>query len=260
MVMMMKIDLRDVTFTIPFLFDSDDRIRNLQICLGYLNKYLESNIIIIEQNGEKAKCVEGDFQHIRVDSEFDEIHRSRLLNAGAANAQTEILVNYDCDVLFFPDQYEKAANWIRENTFEMVYPYNGRFLILTYEWVGKIEESLDLSIIDQKLQDVGAATGSLGGSMFYNKSKFVEYGMENENLYGWAYDDNERHCRFKKLGMKMGRTDKPLYHLHHVPTGKNFGTPSSLSNNRELKRIQKMSKSDLMEEVKLWLKQRNYGL
>lgn len=43
-----RIDLTDVTFLIPAMIDSDDRLNNLFTVVRYLHKYFNTNIIIYE--------------------------------------------------------------------------------------------------------------------------------------------------------------------------------------------------------------------
>ena len=44
---MTKLDLKDVTFTIPVRIESEDRKRNLKTVIQYMVHHLDTNIIIL---------------------------------------------------------------------------------------------------------------------------------------------------------------------------------------------------------------------
>jgi hypothetical protein len=95
---------------------------------------------------------------------------------------------------------------------------------------------------------------SVGGAIFYNKNKFIEYGMENENFISWGFEDIERGFRANMLGLKIARVAGILYHLNH-PTSDNSSNvrhKAYIDNNRELNRVQSMNKFELQQYIKTW--------
>jgi len=246
----MKLDLKDTTFVIPLLFDNPTRMRNLEICLMYLNKHLDTNILVVEQNGEHAKKLnDNNIEHHHLKLPLGHVHRSKLINTGVVESKTSIIAYNDCDVVLLPKQYEMAVEWIRQDKFDMVYPYSGMFLMLPDGFVNKFKATLDLTAAPRNHV---MHPKSLGGTLYYRKEKFIQCGMENERISGWAYDDNERYARFTKLGNRINRVNGPLFHMNHPPADNNLGSPVNQSNHREFKRISNLPKDKLIEEIKTW--------
>ena len=78
--------------------------------------------------------------------------------------------------------------------------------------------------------------------------------MENENFYGWGLEDSERVKRWEILDYKIYSANGALFHLCH-PRSKNSQFASSEIMRRnfgELIRITRMSKAELIDEIKSW--------
>lgn len=56
-----------------------------------------------------------------------------------------------------------------------------------------------------------------GGAIFIKREKFdyAGAGGENEGFYGWGPEDWNRLEKWKRLGLKIQRTDGFLFHLTH---------------------------------------------
>lgn len=250
----MKQDLKDVTFTIPVKIDSKDRARNLFIMVNYITRNFDTNFIIAEQDGEYVPQILKDieFKYIKTNTDKGTIHRTQQLNMMAEKSNTSIIANYDCDVLFEINAYITTINLIRSNEYEMVYPYNGMFLNVEVEDINNFSKTYDITpLLSKQLRHLGAPDKpSLGGAIFYNRLKFIEYGMENEHFIGWGFEDDERFYRFKTLGMKIYRTSNSLYHMSHFSSSYN---PQYITHNQnEMLRIQNMDKDQLKEEISKW--------
>jgi hypothetical protein len=123
------IDLKDVTFIIPILIDSEDRINNYNIVIDYLLKNFDTNIIVCESDNESHEDIlkrDGiKYMFVKNDGLF---HRTRLLNIMTKKAKTNIVVNYDIDVVFKPQQYVEARDAIKSGNYDVFYPYCVNFL------------------------------------------------------------------------------------------------------------------------------------
>ena len=106
----MKHDLTQVTFIIPIRIESEDRLRNVITSVAFLLNNFDTNIIIKEVDktsvfAERAlPQLESFFgvakvKHIFEESDDPLFHRQRVLNEMIMEADTEIVVNYDCDVI-----------------------------------------------------------------------------------------------------------------------------------------------------------------
>lgn len=250
-----KIDLSDVTFTIPVHYDHEDRAQNLRLNLSYLTKHFNTNIIIGEQKGHHFKSL--GYKYMNFD--YPQFHRTKMLNEMANEADTEIIANWDADVIVPPLQIYEAVKAIREGK-DMVYPYDGRFgRVERKRWYQEIRDHLDTGIW-RKEKFTGTRdtdSRSVGGALFLNKEKFMEAGMENENFVSYAPEDQERWYRFRKLGYQVSRITGNLYHLDHF-IGPNSYTQHSFyrSNEKEFHRI--VNIPDLKAEVERWPWYRKY--
>ena len=120
----MKIDISKATFIIPIRLESDDRIRNVITSTCFLLENFDTNLIIKEVDSEsifeqqalpQIKEYLGDvsrIKHIFEKSDSLEFHRQKVLNEMIMDTSTEIVVNYDCDVVLPIHSYQDAYNLI----------------------------------------------------------------------------------------------------------------------------------------------------
>lgn len=249
-----KINLKDVTFTIPVRIDTPARLRNIETIVKYLNTNFDTNILIGEESDRPQ------VSHLRTETDYIHYHttdpmmrRTHVLNELAKEADTSIVVNYDTDVLFPIAQYVNSAQLIRDGKADMVYPYDGRFFGVHNEQdLGKFLNTLDLKQIRiQFMQHI--RNDSVGGAIFWNKEKFIEGGMENENFISWGFEDDERVCRFKTLGYTIMRWPGILYHLNH-PSSPNSASAHAYydHNQNEFLKVKNMDETQLREYMKEW--------
>lgn len=250
---MNKIDLTDVTFNIPFKIDTPERLRNIKIVLDFLNKNFDTNIILCENDIDQKFHEVGNFKHMFIPRGDYLMHRTHCLNVMARASTTPIIVNYDTDVLFPIAQYVQAVKVIRENRFDMVYPYDGRFIDLIEPHITNIRASLSV-------ENLTPASGNLihpksvGGAIFWNKQKFIEGGLENERFISWGWEDNERLHRFGTLGYRISRIEGVLYHISHPrsPNSANTQHQAYYDNEKEYHRILSLSREVLRQQISTW--------
>lgn len=265
---MSKIDLTDVTFTIPIKIDSPDRSRNFIIGLQWILDNFDTNIIVFESDTEirlnhKTHPAHKIKSYYHYSAKF---HRTRYLNEMAKITTTPIIVNQDVDVMFKPSQILKSVEKIRNNELDGVFPYNGDFIDMSSETIQKlrmgqvtfdsINRTTDRIIgYDTRAElNKGSCGGaSVGGCVIWDREKFIEGGMENENFISYGFEDNERVYRFETLGYKLGRVDGDLYHMSHSRGKDSFVNHDHYeSNHNELKRVMKMDKDELKQEIGKW--------
>lgn len=245
-----RIDLRDTTFTIPVFYDHEDRAQNLRLTVKYLNKHFDTHIIVGEQGGNHFAALQG-VKYIKYD--YDKFHRTKMLNEMAQETDTELLVNWDTDVIVPVMQIAQTVRRLREEA-DMVYPYDGRFgRVDRKRWYNEISQALDTGIwYRERFSGTrDADSRSVGGAIFYKKDSFLEGGLENEHFITYAPEDQERWYRFQKLGYKVERIKGNLYHIDHF-IGQNSFTQHPLykQNEKEFHRIRGIQ--DLRGEVNSW--------
>lgn len=250
------IDLKQVTFCIPYFRDSKDREENLLFLLEYLTRWFDTNIIIKEAGTERTfeKFIKGD--NIRYEFEYlkpgDPFHRTRYLNEMCDLSDTDILANQDTDVIVPIHAYVDAVVEIAENGADFVYPYDGRFLEISRSKIDLLRTPDGFyAVSESELNCLNP--NSVGGLIFQKKSSFVEAGKENQKFKIWGFEDNERIYRWQKLGYKIVKLPNYLIHLEHQ-RGQTSSEkhPHYISNIQEFYKVNNMSEIQLREYIKTW--------
>lgn len=257
----MRIDLSKATFIIPIRIESSDRLRNVITTIAFLLENFDTNIIIKEVDSESVfekealpilkniLDVDVDVNHIFEKSDAPLFHRQKVLNEMIMEADTEIVINYDCDVILPIESYQQAYESILDGTYDVVYPYGqGTYqyqVPASDEVVSHFLETGDFGYLKSKSKN---HTSDFGWVQFFNRQVYIDGGMENENFKAYAPEDKERFYRFNTLGYNVGRIDDSVYHLEHA-RGENswFSNPHMSSNIGEWEKIQSMDKKTLVE-------------
>jgi hypothetical protein len=226
----MKLDLTQATFIIPIRIESEDRLRNVITSVAFLLNNFDTNIIVKEVDktsvfAERAlPQLESFFgvakvKHIFEESDEPLFHRQKVLNEMIMEADTDIVVNYDCDVILPLDSYVTSYKGILNGTYDVVYPYGSGM----FQRQVNAEDKLVSEFLDSN--DFGALERASN---------------EHTSDFGWA--------QFFRLGYKVGRVNDVVYHLEHA-RGENswFSNPHMQGNMNEWDKISKMDKKQLLE-------------
>jgi hypothetical protein len=258
---MRKINLRDTTFIIPIRIESEDRLRNVITSIAFLHERFDTHIIVKEVDKEsvyekRALPILKDIldeevkvKHIFEESDEPLFHRQKVLNEMVMECKTDIVVNYDCDVILPLESYVLAVKGIRDEVYDVVYPYGaGMFqkqVAATDEVVSNFLQSGDYEYLDEVSN---VHTSDFGWCQFFLREVYIKGGLENENFKAYAPEDKERIYRFKTLGYNVGRITDFIYHLEHA-RGENswFNNPHMSDNNEEWEKIRIMNRDQLHE-------------
>ena len=258
------IDLKNCTFIIPIRIESEDRMRNVVTVLAYLLKNFDTKVIVKEVDVESVyedqvlpqiEDFLGDninnLTHVFEKSDDPVFYRMKILNEMIDMADTMVIANYDCDVLFKKETYVESVKMILDG-FDLVYPYGfGNYqkqVFIDDDGVSEfINEDFDFEVLDKKSRMYDAQYGHV---QFVNRKSYILAGMENENFRGSSPEDKERFYRFDKMGYSVGRIDDIVYHLEHsrgVNSWPNSvqGNPYMKQNFDEWEKIQKMTGNQL---------------
>ena len=260
----MRTDLSQATFIIPVRIESPDRLRNVVTTTAFLMENFDTNIIIKEVDAEPVfqrdaiplleeildfNIWQTNFNYIYERSDEPLFHRQKVLNEMIMEADTQIVVNYDCDVILPKESYELAYKGIMDGVYDVVYPYgSGEYqkqVKATDVTVSKFLETGDYEFLDAVSN---IHTSDFGWAQFFKRSVYIQGGMENENFKAYAPEDKERYYRFNMLGYRVGRIENYVYHLEHA-RGENswFNNPHMDGNMAEWNKIQTMSKDNLLQ-------------
>ena len=216
----MKVELSDVTFLILVRLDSIQRLENIITVAEQLTHHFDTNITILEvdthPNNILQKHLKRGIQYSFCKDKDPVLYKTKYFNQMTSETTTKYLALWDADVVVDKKAIINAIDNLR-NSFDIVYPYNGicydvptiireRFMSkkdirLLYRHMNKMEYLYDHNLV--------------GGAVFVDKEKYIYCGCENEKHYGWGNDDFDRYYRFVNLGMKIYRTNNPLFHLSH---------------------------------------------
>jgi len=257
------IDLKKLTILIPVKIESLDRYHNLKIVLGYLNNYFNTNIKIIESDENQKVDFLKDFKNLNIDYTFKKIHkyepyhRTKYLNEMIFSSNTDIVSNYDCDVMLPINTYINVVDKLLNSEVDFIYPYklgNGQKRLFYSKWYEISNTNMHVFSKDYNLSifenDVNVDTYSTlcGHSLFAKKDSYLKSFMENENFISYGPEDQERMYRFKKLGYKVEWYDDYVYHIEHTRTNDSWTTNPYFDENCNLfERIKSLSKEDLLE-------------
>ena len=125
----MRTNLSEATFIITIRIESPDRMRNVITTTAFLLENFKTNIIIKEVDKESVFEKEAlpilesildvdiweNFNFIFEKSDEPLFHRQRVLNEMIMECDTDIVVNYDCDVILPKESYTLAYKGIVDN-------------------------------------------------------------------------------------------------------------------------------------------------
>jgi len=225
----MKIDLTKATFIIPLRIESPDRMRNIITILCFLLDNFDTKIIVKEvdktsifRENVLPQLKEyfddmSNLTHIFEESEDSVFYRMHILNEMLSLSKSDVVINYDCDVLLPIDSYVNAYESIINGESDVVYPFgNGNYqkqIFSNDELVSDfLSNDFDFSILEKKSN---ISTSDFGWVQFFNRQVYIDGGMENENFRGSSPEDKERFFRFATLGYNVNRVNNYIYHLEH---------------------------------------------
>lgn len=257
-----KIAALDFTFLIYFQYDHKDRLENLELVLADINNHYDTNIIILETGNESKfwkRIKDLNLQHPNITFRFEKtdpaqpMHRTHWINEMARMVKTKYLFVYDTDVFFPRKEIIKMKHILQAGHVDMAYPYNGIFIRLDRaRYYPQLLANPDSNILEGIAPaDSEAGVESFGGAFAMSVEKFWEYGAENEFFVSFGPEDYERNERAKKLGLRIGRANGPLYHLNHwVGPDSTTENPAFKKNMEEYSRITKCSNETLKAYVR----------
>lgn len=276
------IDLSQATFIIPLRIDSGDRLRNIILSTSFLLNTFDCKVIIKESDEMKKfetwalptikKLVPNlkNLKYVYQENHDDHFHRTKLLNDMIMMSETEIVINYDSDIILPISSYIDAYQMLMSKEFDVVYPYKfgemgERKVVIDHKI--ETEEDLFKLILNPMIQsfvtyfnpeifdNVYFYAGNMNGQgwaeygmvQFFNRQVYIEGYLENEGFIAYAPEDVERHHRWKMLGYKIGRVNRHAYHLEHERTQNSWYTnPFMQKNNQLWEYLKNLSKEELI--------------
>lgn len=257
---MNKIDLQDLTFVIPIRIDCIERLENIFFTIDYLSSCFSTNVIVLEadkeNNGIVYDAIRDRVKYVFVEDLDPVFYRTKYLNILSNMVNTDYIAVWDTDVIVHPIQLYSSVLGLRENNYDFVFPYDGRFFDTGISHRIRFFESrnIDYLIENKDGMLLPYTSTACGGGFLARLSDYLDSGGENENFYGWGQEDGERVARWKILEKRVRRTQGPMFHLYH-PRGKNsnyFSEDHKIYQISEFDRISSLNKNELQMNIDLW--------
>lgn len=264
------VDLLDCTFIIPIRIESEDRYHNAKAILGYLNHHFKTNIKIYEvfsstSNLDFLPSLTNLNLHYKYEllPDNEPFHRTKYLNIMLDDTTTDIVSNYDADVLLPVDVYVDVVNHLKLKKSDFVYPfilgegqkklhyskwYEDRNKDLLYWSMIRFLETFNIKFLDDEDTFISESLSSYGHCFFARTQSYKSAFGENEDFISYGPEDVERFHRFEKLGFKVDWWSNHVYHLEHFRTNDSCkDNPFFEKNNQLYKNLINMDKQELID-------------
>ncbi len=249
------IDLNNTTFIIPVKIEHEDRYRNAKTVLGFLNHHFNTNVFIFESSNDgtsKLDFLDG-LKNLSIKKWIiqDEgtFHRTKYLNIMLEEVTTEVVVNYDIDVILDPSNYLECQNLISSGEFDMIYPYEFSGYGDPIESMGQIQvlgnfnhnsfrEEFSTTVIKNSPHAIAYNPAECGHCIFFRTDVYKKFGGENEEFISYGPEDKERMLRFQNLGTKVGwRKGERVFHFEHFRGQDSWSTNPHFQKNWQVFRL-----------------------
>jgi hypothetical protein len=199
---------------IPF---STDRLDNLLQTLRFFCKResFEFEIILVCQDLKNTKIdlsfIDKNYKIIDVNSKF--YCRSKFINIGVANSNSEILILLDSDRILPENYFTRICKNLKENqcvTTEKLYSLDCEVSDEEIE-----ENNLDLTKSFRCIYNQMHRRGTFSGNTVLYKRLFLKSGGMDESFVGYGYQDIDMAQSMIHLGARHGFLDDQEIHLYH---------------------------------------------
>jgi hypothetical protein len=260
-------DLSNTTFIIPLYIDTEDRLNNTISVLGFLNKNFNTNVIIHElvDNESKLDFISSlenlNIKHLTEKIEDKNYHRTRQLNEMLSLVKTDVVCNYDIDVLLPVTSYIISEKLLYDNIFDVIYPYGfGKYQVKIEKSVniGGVNLELDRAIFNENYSISNIENELLtndrseyGHCMFFRTDSYKSMGGENENFISYGPEDYERFNRCERFNFRIYRIKDYVYHFEHSRTNfSNKENPDFIKNENLFRNLKSMSDKEHLNYYK----------
>ncbi len=184
------------------------RETNLKILLGYLSFLKDYEIVIVEQDLVQTIQTEHKYVFLKNNGVFN---KSLAYNVGVKVSESDILIFIDVDVLIKKYCFEEGLCKLQE--YDVYDPYKDIYYLAEDVSFAILKDN-DFPIITTFIRK-GISTVISGGCFFIKKSKFLEIGGFDDNIYGFGYEDAVFDLFITRNKLKIYKNDDYCVHLYH---------------------------------------------
>jgi len=214
-----RTDLSDTMFLMPVRIDSQERLENVYAITSYIYKYFQTTTLLLEVDDMPridTSLLNREVRYCFIEDSHPKFHRTKYHNLLMMQADVPYIALYDADVVLPVQQITEAVRLLREDYYSAVSPYDGNFVSVDRLLKAMFIKLQEPELLESNRGKLGIGVKrSYGGAIFLNRDRYIQAGMENENISSWGPDDLERVKRLEVLGYKVKRLPGSLYHLPH---------------------------------------------
>lgn len=213
-------DLTDSSLIMPFRIDSKERHENLISILDYVQNNFKTNIHLLEADTSQkfdTRILTKNISYRFIQDNSPFFYHTYYRNVLIKESSQPIIILWDIDCLCPTMQIMDAVNVIRDKSFTMSLPYDGRAINVISIFKKLFMPNHSFEVLKANLQKMPVMYGnfSTGGIVILNKKAFVAAGAENERMKGWGPEDLDRYKRMEINGNNIYHSLGPLFHLDH---------------------------------------------
>lgn len=268
----MKID-----FLLPCRIESEDRLRNVITSVTYLlSRFPESKVILKEVDSHshfnyralpsiKNYVDVSNLHHIFEESEESFFHKTRILNDLLCESTSDIVYNYDVDIVVPSNSIIYSYDAISKNHCDVVYPFGcGVFQWAVDYSLEKMEKFISSNFDLEYVRSFSRRESStIGWGQMLKRDAYINGYMWNENFISWGAEDCEFYYRMNALGYKVGRVNGDIYHFEHGRTfNSHYHNPKFMDNHNLWQWMRNQDKKTIVDyyEKQNYVKERREKL
>lgn len=213
-----KQDLIETTFVIPFFYDFEERINNLNTLINFISKHFNTTIFIAEMGPISYRHMlkidyNASIKYFYTESN-ETFSRTAVTNHALKFVDTSCVVINDVDCFTFPESYMKAQQMILFENFKILHPFGsppGCYNMLPKDVNIFANSNYDCNSIDKSMCNHNPVAG-VGGILFIHYDTYKLIGFENKGFISYSPEDMERIKRFRRLNLKSTNRINDIYH------------------------------------------------
>ena len=254
----------NLSFLMPCRIESEDRLKNAITSVSYLLYHFPQCPIIIKENDIQSVFLDrvipviqklfghvpNNLHHIFEQSNEQFFHKTRILNDLLVASKTDIVYNYDVDVIYPVSSYHTAYQMISQGGHDVVYPFGCGI----YQWAVDypvelfdkfITSNFDLNVLKPNCD---LQPSVMGWGQMIKRQVYIDSYMWNENFISWGAEDCEYHYRLPALGYRVGRVNDVVYHFNHSRTfNSHYHNPKFMDNHNLWQVIRTLDKNSIIK-------------
>ena len=252
----MKTNIRDMTFIIPVRLDSVVRLENLILSVQSLLKNFDTHIMVLEaasyKNGFIQKILGNKIAYLFLEDRDSVFYKTKYLNIMTRRTGTPFVGLWDADVILPKEQIMDSIEKLRQG-FEAAYPFDGHCYDTSFVIRELYMQNKHIQCLVRNKDKMNLIYGDkvTGGAVFVNREAYIKAGMVSEKFYGWGPEDFELYERLKILGLKIHRSEGPMFHLTHSRGNNSFfrSMEQNKNTNKERMTTKLSSKTELLCDI-----------